>query len=266
MSQVLSDFVGEIKANIGTEIQMGTRYEGDLERVSMKYGEDVLKSVVKEPVGTGMVVNAEYNDGIPYFVSYRPILHGVKRLTKKELVDYEKYFTEIEDLEYQIEQLAEMEEDVLDLKLEIKLSKSKVKAGKFQMADMYLETLRPKFVAHWKKLGKSPMHIVREKLNKAVVAKGIAEAKKERAKYIKKNPGKSISFKEAVVKLKGRVDLKKKEGIDTSAVEIKLKALEDRLRPFKGNVDSRDARSIKVEFNAVAKELRALKKSKETKK
>mgnify|MGYP001503140327 CR=1 FL=1 len=43
ISQVLSDFVGEVKANIGTEIQMGTRYEGDLERVSMKYGEDALK-------------------------------------------------------------------------------------------------------------------------------------------------------------------------------------------------------------------------------
>ncbi|HEX33042.1 MAG TPA: DUF853 family protein, partial [Candidatus Aenigmarchaeota archaeon] len=40
ISQVLSDFVGEIRANIGMEIQTRTRYEKDLERIARKYGEE----------------------------------------------------------------------------------------------------------------------------------------------------------------------------------------------------------------------------------
>ena len=45
ISQVLADFVGQIKANINTEIQMRTRDEGDLERIRVKYGEEVLRRV-----------------------------------------------------------------------------------------------------------------------------------------------------------------------------------------------------------------------------
>src|SRR3989338_1217574 len=141
ISQVLSDFVGEVKANIGTEIQMRTRYEGDLERVNMKFGEDVLKSVVKEPIGTGMVVNAEFNSGRPYFVAFRPLLHSTRRLSNDELKDYEKYFNELEDLEYQILQFKKANVDVIDFNLELKLAKQKVKTGQFQMAELYLETL-----------------------------------------------------------------------------------------------------------------------------
>ncbi|MFH1638240.1 MAG: hypothetical protein ABIB71_07475, partial [Candidatus Woesearchaeota archaeon] len=37
ISQVLSDFLGEIKANINTEIQTRTAEEGDLERIKTKY-------------------------------------------------------------------------------------------------------------------------------------------------------------------------------------------------------------------------------------
>ena len=33
ISQVLADFVGQIKANINTEVQMRTRDEGDLNRL-----------------------------------------------------------------------------------------------------------------------------------------------------------------------------------------------------------------------------------------
>jgi DNA helicase HerA-like ATPase len=36
ISQVLADFVGQIKANINTEVQMRTRDEGDLERIKTK--------------------------------------------------------------------------------------------------------------------------------------------------------------------------------------------------------------------------------------
>ncbi|MDH3353319.1 MAG: DUF87 domain-containing protein, partial [Nanoarchaeota archaeon] len=255
ISQVLSDFVGEIKANIGTEIQMGTRYEGDLERVSMKYGDDVLKSVVKEPVGTGMLVNAEYNDGIPYFVSFRPMLHSTKRLSVEEIKTYEKYFEEVEDLEYQAEQLKKLGADVLDLELELKLSKAKIKSGQFQMADMYLETLRPKVLEVWKKLGKTPMHIVKKTLAKKDVISGIAKAKAERAKYIKKNPQKIVSLGERVSDFKSRIDGVKKKGADTSKIEISLTALEDKLRPFKGKVPENDAKVISAEFDNLEKQI-----------
>jgi hypothetical protein len=262
ISQVLSDFVGEIKANIGTEVQMGTRYEGDLERVSMKYGDDVLKSVVKEPIGTGMNVNAEYNNGRPYFVSYRPLLHGTKRLTDAELKKYEKYFAEMEDFDFQAAELKKLKVDTMDVELEIKLSKAKVKSGQFQMADMYLETLRPKLIEHWKKLGKEPMHIVRKKITRAEVVKGIQAAKIERAKYIKKNPEKKVSFKGEVSKLKERMETLKKTGKNTSNVEIRVKSLDDRLKPFKGKIPSEDSQSIAIEVNELKKELGLIEKQK----
>jgi hypothetical protein len=266
ISQVLSDFVGEIKANIGTEIQMGTRYEGDLERVSMKYGDDVLKSVVKEPIGIGMNVNAEYNDGRPYFVSYRPLLHGTKRLSNDELKKYEKYFAEMEDLDYQAAQLKLLKIDTMDIELELKLSKAKVKSGQFQMADMYLETLRPRLVEHWKKLGREPMHIVRKKITHAEVAKGIREARIGRAKYIKKNPEKKISFREQLSILNKRVDTLKKGGKDTSNVEIRMKSLRERLKPFKGEIPAEDSQGITIEVGELKNELGLLEKQKVVKK
>ena len=258
ISQVLSDFIGEIKANIGTEIQMGTRYEGDLERVSMKFGEDVLKSVVKEPVGTGMAVNAEYNNGRPYFVSFRPVLHNTRRLTNVELDKYEKYFEQIEDLEFQIVQLSSLKIDVLDLQLELKLTKSKVKEGQFQMADMYLESLVPRVAEQWKRLGKAPMHRVVEKIQRAEVIEGIKKAKIEREKYVLKNPEKSLSLNEELSGLKKALEEKKKLGKKTSNVELKIKSLEDRLRPFKGKIPEKDSAGIKREIDSIKKEIEGI--------
>jgi len=259
ISQVLSDFVGEIKANIGTEIQMGTRYEGDLERVNVKYGEDVLKSVVKEPIGTGMFVNAEFNAGRPYFVAFRPLLHSTRRLSNDELKDYEKYFNELEDLEYQILQFKKANVDVIDFNLELKLAKQKVKTGQFQMAELYLETLRPRIEEQWKKLGENPRHIVRKRLNKEVVKEGIVEAKKERAKYIKKNPEKEVSLAEEINKIKSKIEEKKKGGKVTSQVENKLQAIQERLKPFKGKVSEADARGIIEELKTLGKETEEIK-------
>jgi len=258
ISQVLSDFIGEIKANIGTEAQMGTRYEGDLERVSMKYGEDILKSVVKEPIGTGMVVNAEYNSGRPYFIAFRPILHTVKRLTRAELVKYEKYFEELEDLEFQTAYLKKLKVDVLDLELEMKLAKSKIKEGSFQMADMYLETLRPKFVEQWKKLGKAPVHRIKKKISRAEVVKAISKARAERVKYAKKMPAEKISFDQELLDLKKKIEEEKKKGKVTSQVEAKLEDLKRRLKPFKGKVNQKDAEGIKQEVATLKKEVSKL--------
>jgi hypothetical protein len=135
---------------------MRTRNEADLARIKEEYGDDVMKSVVKAVVGTGMVENASYNNGKPYFVAFRPIEHDVHRLLDDELENYNKYNALIDDLDYQLEQLKELGEDTFDLELELKLAKDKVKSGNFNMVDIYLEGLTPRIKEVWGKLGKTP--------------------------------------------------------------------------------------------------------------
>jgi hypothetical protein len=262
ISQVLSDFVGEIKANIGTEIQMGTRYEGDLERVNMKYGEDVLKAIAKSQIGTGMVVNPEYNNGRPYFVSFRPLFHSAKRLSNEELKKYEVYFNKIEDFDYQSAQLEKLGVDILDLKLELKLSKSKIKSGQFQMADMYLETIALKIIENWKRLGKSPVPLVKKRLSKSEVIEGIKKAKESRVRYIKENPQENISVSENISNLNKKIEGMKKEGINTSLIQIKLKDIGRRVKPFNGKIPIADAKNIKIELEEIDKSLDLLRDEK----
>lgn len=142
ISQVLTDFVSEIKANIGTEIQMRTKYEGDLEHIKAKYGENTQISVVRATVGTGMIHNSEYNNGVPYFVSFRPLLHNITRLSDNELARYAEYNQKIEEYELVISALKDSGTDVLDLELELNLTKDKVKKGTFNIVDIYLEGLQ----------------------------------------------------------------------------------------------------------------------------
>ena len=156
ISQVLSDFPKEVLANINTEMQTRTRDEGDLNRIKEEYGDNILKSVVKAATGTSMIESSAYNNGQPYFVSFRPPLHSLKRLSDDELSNYEKYNKIIEDLEYQIEQLKEQGIDIFDLELELKLAKDKINAGTFNMVSIYLEGLTPRIKAQWDKLGKTP--------------------------------------------------------------------------------------------------------------
>ena len=254
ISQVLSDFIGEIKANIGTEIQMGTRYEGDLERVSMKYGEDILKSVVKEPIGTGMMNNAEYNDGKPYFVSFRPLLHSTKRLSNEELNKYEKYFEEIEDLEYQGSRLEFYGIDILDLKLEIKLARAKIKEGQFQMADMYLEPLVATIQGHWMSLKKNPEHIVRQRISREEIIKGIEKSMQEREKFLRNNP-QTNPIEADISNLKKSVLEKKKLGKNTLSIESRITDFENKIKSFKGKIDPKYFGSIKQEIISFKKEI-----------
>jgi len=144
ISQVLSDFVGEIKANIGMEIQMRTRYEGDLERIRMKYGEEYVSGIVKASVGTGMLVYSEYNRGRPYFVEFRPILHQVTRLSDKELEEYDTRARKIEEMKKIVENAKRRGVDVFDVETELKLAESKLSQGEFEMVDIYLEGLEPR--------------------------------------------------------------------------------------------------------------------------
>src|SRR3989344_3978969 len=117
ISQVLADFVGEIKANINTEVQTRTIEESDLERIKTKYGEEYLKSLVRAEVGVTMFQNAEYNRGKPYFINFRPILHNTRRLSDEELEKYNNYNDILDDLEYQIQQLEKEKPKKQELKL-----------------------------------------------------------------------------------------------------------------------------------------------------
>ncbi|MBU0472160.1 MAG: DUF87 domain-containing protein [Nanoarchaeota archaeon] len=186
VSQVLADFVGQIKANINTEVQMRTRDEGDLERIKTKHGDEVLKSLVRASVGSGMVQNASYNRGRPYFVTFRPILHSVQRLSDEELEKYNGYNEEIDQMMYELEQLEELEVDVFDMKLEIKLALDKVKSGNFNMVEVYLEGIRPRMKKEWGKIGKTPKKKEIMLVSDDELKEAIESAKKSREDYVAK--------------------------------------------------------------------------------
>jgi len=156
ISQVLADFVGQIKANINTELQLRTRDEGDLERIKTKYGGDLLQSLVKASTGTGMIQNAEWNRGKPYFISFRPLKHNIRRLSDDELALYTKYNLEVDQVNFEIKQLKEESLDVYDLELEVKLALDKIKSGNFNITQIYLDELKPRLAKLWQGLGKQP--------------------------------------------------------------------------------------------------------------
>jgi len=183
VSQVLADFVGQIKANINTEVQMKTRDEGDLKRIETKYGTSYIQELVKSPVGSGMVQNSSWNRGRPYYVTFRPILHSVVRLSDEELEKYNKYNEIVDDLSYQLDQLEkDYKKDVFDLRLELKLSLDKIKQGGFNMVEIYLEGLKPRIEKIWKELGKKPKKRKIELVSEADLQASILAAQKESEK------------------------------------------------------------------------------------
>jgi hypothetical protein len=210
VSQVLSDFVGEIKANISTEIQMRTRDEGDLGRIKTKYGETFLQSLVKASVGVGMFVNPAYNKAKPYFINFRPILHNTRRLSDEELEKYNKYNELVDDMDYQIEQLEKLKIDVFDFKMELKLVKDKVMTGNFSVVDIYIEGLKPRLDKQWEKLGKKPQKKQKLLADLSEIKKSVEEARKARDKF----------EKEEAIKTKAQevLEPKKEDNLDEKIV------------------------------------------------
>ncbi|MEM4680708.1 MAG: DUF87 domain-containing protein, partial [Nanopusillaceae archaeon] len=151
ISQVISDFIGEIRANIGTEIQLRTRYEGDLKRIKMKYGDEFVTQIVRANIGVAMISNSEYNRGRPYFIKFRPILHQVTRLSDKELESYAKRDAEIEKLRFYVEVLKNNNVDTFDIETELNLAESKLMQGAFDIVDIYLEELIPRVKKEFEK-------------------------------------------------------------------------------------------------------------------
>jgi DNA helicase HerA-like ATPase len=147
ISQVLMDFRGAIRANIATEIQLRTKYEGDIGRVKTKYGMDYASKVVKLTTGTALVQNPAYNEGKPYFIAFRPLLHDTGRLSDEEIEKYVKVQQTIEGLEKQIEAMKARKVDTTDIEIEINLAKDKMKAGQFAMAESYIDSLKARLKA-----------------------------------------------------------------------------------------------------------------------
>ncbi|MBR9703765.1 hypothetical protein GOV10_07005, partial [Candidatus Woesearchaeota archaeon] len=90
----------------------------------------------------------------------------------------------MDNLFFSLEQLEEEKVDVFDLRLELKLALDKVKAGNFNMVDVYLEGLTPRIEKQWDKLGKKPKQFERELIDMKDLEEELAKAKQERDKYV----------------------------------------------------------------------------------
>jgi hypothetical protein len=141
VSQVLLDFKGAVRANIANEIQLRTRYEGDINRVKSKYGQEYASKITKLTIGTGLFQNPEYNHGKPWFISFRPILHSPFGLTDEEINQYVSLNKKIEEFEAKIAELKSKGVDTYDMEIELNIAKDKLKTGAFKMVETYLESL-----------------------------------------------------------------------------------------------------------------------------
>jgi hypothetical protein len=142
ISQVLLDFKGAIRAVIATEAQLRTKYEGDINRIKTKYGWQYSAAIPKLEVGTGLVQNPAYNNGKPWFISFRPLLHDTFRITDQELESYDKFKKDIEDLRKETEKLKSKQIDTYDMELELNLAEEKTKTGQLRMAETYIESVK----------------------------------------------------------------------------------------------------------------------------
>ena len=141
ISQVLLDFKGAIRANIANEIQLRTKYEGDIGRVKSKYGMDYASKVTRLTTGTGLFQNSEFNHGRPWFLSFRPLLHSPFALTDDEINTYVKLDKKIKEIDGKMAKLKEKKVDTYDLEVELNIARDKVKTAAFKMAETYLESI-----------------------------------------------------------------------------------------------------------------------------
>ncbi|MBI4175768.1 MAG: hypothetical protein HY518_01055, partial [Candidatus Aenigmarchaeota archaeon] len=138
---------GAIRANIANEIQLRTKYNGDINRVKGKFGIDYASKVVKLTTGTGLFQNAEYNDGKPWFIAFRPLLHDTQRLTEEELASYVRVRDKIDAVDQRVQALKAKGTDTYDIELELNMAKDKMKQGLFAMSETYLESVESRLKA-----------------------------------------------------------------------------------------------------------------------
>ena len=141
ISQVISDFKEAIATNIGTEIQMRTKYKGDLKRVEDKYGKEYSVALPRLKVGTGMVQNSEYNKGRPYFVEFRPLLHSTDKVTDAQYNEMKKLEGVLYQIGTKLVAFKKAGKKIDDVKVEFDLARDKLKSGNTRMVKSYIESI-----------------------------------------------------------------------------------------------------------------------------
>jgi hypothetical protein len=142
ISQVLLDFKGAIRANIANEIQLRTKYEGDIGRVKSKYGMDYASKVTRLTIGTGLFQNPEFNSGKPWFINFRPLLHNAFALTDEEVNKYIELQKKTDEIDKRLAVQKEKKKDVYDIEIELNIAKDKIKTAAFKMAEIYIESVQ----------------------------------------------------------------------------------------------------------------------------
>jgi len=141
-SQVLSDFKDAIKGNVLTEVQMHTKSLDDIKRVTTKYGKEYAERITRQEIGVGMLQNPKYNNGKPYFIAFRPLLHSPHKLPEKDLKEYARLGKILDEIESKIMAMKKKGKDTTDIELELKLAKDKLKQGRYRMTEIYLDSLK----------------------------------------------------------------------------------------------------------------------------
>ncbi|MEM7822597.1 MAG: hypothetical protein QXI23_03905, partial [Candidatus Aenigmatarchaeota archaeon] len=239
---------------------MRTRYDDDLDRISRKYGKEIEVSITKAAVGTGMLVFSEYNRGRPYFITFRPILHQVSRLSDEELERYVEYDKRLEKTKFLVNVLKNQGVDVFDLETEISLCESKLMEGAFDIVDIYLEGLEPRIKGEFEKRGMKIPEYKPELLEEKEIERIVEEAEKEREKFLE-NFKKEISIeylKETVEKIKKMIKEAKAKGIDTFTYEIDLERIPAEIKILEISKEVKGMQDLAFKLNNMEKEIEKL--------
>ncbi|MBW6442723.1 hypothetical protein K0A97_02995 [Patescibacteria group bacterium] len=182
-SQFSEDFVRELKARINMRVHMKTTSERDLFLIKKRFGEGYSEKVKILFPGQGLILNPDYNQGSPYLVKFRPLVHDSGSLNSSDLELYHQYLNLIEDFEYQIWQLKRLGGRVTDCEFDIRLAKDKFKSGQFELTKIYFQTLSPKILKEWGRIKRKPLHFIKPRIKKEDLLKGINFSKSERLKW-----------------------------------------------------------------------------------
>ncbi len=142
VSQVNADFKQAVAGNILTEVQLNTKSMSDINKMAQKYGVDYSSKITRMGIGVAMVQNPKYNDGKPWFIQFRPPYHNPHKIPEEELKKYSEYSTELDEIEEKIKKAEEAGKSTTDIRMELNLTRSKLKEGHFKMVDIYLNSLR----------------------------------------------------------------------------------------------------------------------------
>jgi hypothetical protein len=141
VSQVSADFKQAVAGNILTEVQLNTKSIEDIEKIQQKYGINYSSKITRLGVGVALVQNPRYNNGKPWFIHFRPPYHDPHKISETELKQYSQYSTMLDKFEQTLDYYEKRGIDILSIKLELKLTRNKLKEGHFKMVDMYVKSL-----------------------------------------------------------------------------------------------------------------------------